>query len=235
MSLWKKLFGSETQTNKTEKVYKSIDNVGTYYTDHRKVDAAWQAQGMMLGKGNKIDLHVFYKEGVMDKEVISKGSPFTCYLFTTEVAARNGLSSISFIKVASDTNEFISLETLEFGCYDTETNGLWEVIIWGENYTIDLFEESNTKLSAAGGNKKGERKPEESTRSKPKVNIQSGKATYVRKDVNGSNTYEIYKAPSKSVALEFLKTKSVTKQLYYVIVETPEGNWGKDKDGIYKE
>jgi hypothetical protein len=98
-----------------------------------------------------------------------------------------------------------------------------------------MFEESNTKLSAAGGNKKGERKPVENTRSKTKVSNLDGKTTYVRKDVKGPNTYEIYKAPSKSVALEFLKMKPVTKSLYYVIVETPEGNWGKDIDGIYQE
>ena len=220
---------------KKDKIYKSSDNSGTYYTDHRKVDAAWQAQGMMLGKGNKVDLNVVYADKVVNKEVISKGSPFICYTFTTEEAARKGLSSLSFIKIASDTNEFISLETLEFGCYDTGTNGLWEVIMWGESFTYDMFEESNTKLSEAGGNKKGDRKPAENTLSKPKASNITGKTTYVRKDVKGPNTYEIYKAPSKAAGLEFLKMKTVTKSLYYVIVETPEGNWGKDKDGIYKE
>jgi predicted Zn-ribbon and HTH transcriptional regulator len=223
------------QSDKKEKVYKSIDNVGTAYTDHRKVDSAWQAQGMFVGKGNKVDLNVVSEDKVVNKEVISKGSPFICYTFTTEETARNGLSSLSFIKIASDTNEFISLETLEFGCYDSGTNGLWEVIIWGDSFTSEMFEESNTKLSAAGGNKKGERKPVENTRSKTKVSNLDGKTTYVRKDVKGPNTYEIYKAPSKSVALEFLKMKPVTKSLYYVIVETPEGNWGKDIDGIYQE
>jgi hypothetical protein len=235
MSFWKKLFGSETQSDKKEKVYKSIDNVGTSYKDYRKVDAAWQAQGMIVGKGNTVDLNIIYQDKVVNKEVISKGSPFICYTFTTQEAARTGMSSISFIKIASDTNEFISLETLEFGCYDTEKNGIWEVIIWGDSFTIEMFEESDTKFSVAGGSKKGERKPDENTRSKPKASKPSGKATYVRKDVKGSNTYEIYKAPSKSVALEYLKTKPVTKPLYYVIVETPEGNWGKDIDGIYQE
>jgi hypothetical protein len=231
MSLWKKLFGSKTKSNKKEKIYKSNDNVGTSYTDYRKVDSAWQAQGMMLAKGSTINLNI----NLGDKVVISKGNPFICYTFTTEEAAKNGFSSLSFIKIASDTNEFISLETLEFGCYDTETNGVWEVIIWGESFTSEMFEESNIKLSAAGGKKKGERKPDESTQKTPKASIRTGKVKYSSTIVNGANTYEVYKAPSKAVALEYLKTKSVTKPLYYVIVETPEGNWGKDINGIYQE
>lgn len=232
MSLWKKLFSSGKQSNKKEKAYKFSDNLGTTYTDHKKVSAAWMAQGMMLDKGNKITIYNDKGESI---ETESKGRPFISYTFKIQDAARKGLSSLSFIKIASDTNEFISLETLEFGCYEAETKGLWEVIIWGDSFTSEMFEESSTKLSAAGGNKKGERKPAENTRSKPKESNQSGKATYVSKDVKGSNTYEIYKAPSKSVALEYLKTKPVTKSLYYVIVETPEGNWGKDIDGIYQE
>lgn len=46
-------------------------------------------------------------------------------------------------------------------------------------------------------------------------------------------TYEVYKAKSKQEALAFLKTKSVDKQYYYIEVETPEGNFGRDINGIY--
>lgn len=232
MSLWKKLFSSGKESNKREKVYKSNDNLGTTYTDHKKVSAAWMAQGMMVGKGSKITIYSDKGESI-EKE--SKGHPYICYTFNTEDAARKGLSSISFIKIASDTNEFISLETLEFGCYETETKGQWEVIIWGENFTSDMFEESNKKLSAAGGKKKGERVPTKKTQSKPKTSTRKGKVKYIRTNVQGPNTYEVHEAPSKEVALEFLKNKTVTKGRYYVIVETPEGNWGKDINGIYQE
>jgi len=37
---------------------------------------------------------------------------------------------------------------------------------------------------------------------------------------------------SKEVALAFLRDRTVRKRLYYV-VETPEGNWGPDIDGVY--
>jgi hypothetical protein len=47
--------------------------------------------------------------------------------------------------------------------------------------------------------------------------------------------YEVYEARNKQDALAFLETKNVTQELHYVIVETPEGNWGKDKMGVFKE
>lgn len=50
-----------------------------------------------------------------------------------------------------------------------------------------------------------------------------------------TTTYEMYRAKTAQEAREFLDTKSVAKKLYYVVVETPEGNWAKDIDGMYKE
>jgi hypothetical protein len=50
-----------------------------------------------------------------------------------------------------------------------------------------------------------------------------------------SCTYEMHKAKTAQEAREYLETKDVTKRLYYVVVETPEGNWAKDIDGMYKE
>ena len=48
-------------------------------------------------------------------------------------------------------------------------------------------------------------------------------------------TYEVYRAKTAQQAREFLEGKTVTEKLYYVVVETPEGNWGKDIKGMYKE
>ena len=48
-------------------------------------------------------------------------------------------------------------------------------------------------------------------------------------------TYEVYRAKTAQQAREFLEGKTVTEKLYYIVVETPEGNWGKDIKGMYKE
>ena len=101
MSFFKKLFGS----SQDDKVYKSSDNVGTTYSDHNKVDAAWQAQGMMFGKGAKVHMTTNTPEGVIEKDIVSKGRPFICYTYDNEQAAREGMSSLSFIKTANDTHE----------------------------------------------------------------------------------------------------------------------------------
>jgi hypothetical protein len=50
-----------------------------------------------------------------------------------------------------------------------------------------------------------------------------------------TNTYEVYTSPSKADALAFLESKSITQPLFAIVVETPEGNWSKDKGGFYQE
>lgn len=55
----------------------------------------------------------------------------------------------------------------------------------------------------------------------------------VRNSWSDECTYEVYKANSKEQALAFLKTKTVTKKLYYIEVETPEGSFGRDINGMY--
>lgn len=48
-------------------------------------------------------------------------------------------------------------------------------------------------------------------------------------------TYEIYRGTSKESALRFLEEREVNKTLYYIIVDTAEGSYGRDIDGIYRE
>lgn len=52
--------------------------------------------------------------------------------------------------------------------------------------------------------------------------------------LGGVCTYEVYTSKKKLDALRFLENKEVTKKSYFVEVETPEGNWGKDYFGIYE-
>lgn len=61
------------------------------------------------------------------------------------------------------------------------------------------------------------------------------KAKFKEKTVQGKFTYEIYTAAGKDDAMEFLKAKTTPPDFYYIVVETPEGNWGLDRDGIYQE
>lgn len=53
--------------------------------------------------------------------------------------------------------------------------------------------------------------------------------------VTGVDTYEEWTAPTASAARAYLHTRTVLDQQYYIVVETPEGNWGKDRNGMYEE
>lgn len=52
--------------------------------------------------------------------------------------------------------------------------------------------------------------------------------------VNGC-IYVVYTGPNKCMADIFLDMQLVVEPLVYVIVETPEGNFGKDIDGTFNE
>jgi phage FluMu protein Com len=58
---------------------------------------------------------------------------------------------------------------------------------------------------------------------------------FVCKEKKENSTYEVYKGTDAESAKTFLLTNRVTKKLYYIIVETPEGNWGMDVKGLYLE
>jgi hypothetical protein len=47
--------------------------------------------------------------------------------------------------------------------------------------------------------------------------------------------YRIHKAPDSASAKAFLEKNSITQKLYYLVVETPEGNYCRDIQGIYRE
>lgn len=58
---------------------------------------------------------------------------------------------------------------------------------------------------------------------------------YKERETTDGNTYEIYVAPNKSVALSFLRETEVKEERKYVVVETPEGSFGKDMIMVFDE
>jgi ssDNA-binding Zn-finger/Zn-ribbon topoisomerase 1 len=58
---------------------------------------------------------------------------------------------------------------------------------------------------------------------------------YIRTDKSQSGTYEVYSCTDAESAKTFLEKKKVEKELYYIVVETPQGNWGLDIKGLYLE
>jgi hypothetical protein len=52
-------------------------------------------------------------------------------------------------------------------------------------------------------------------------------------EVKGKYSYEYYAASSAEEAKLYLSHREVTQPMYYIQVETPEGIWGLDKEGLY--
>ena len=63
----------------------------------------------------------------------------------------------------------------------------------------------------------------------------STRVVFVREDRTDLGTFLTYKGPSKSDAMAFLSEQSITQPSYYIVVETPDGNFGKDIQGFYVE
>jgi len=69
----------------------------------------------------------------------------------------------------------------------------------------------------------------------PIVSENRRKVVFIREDKDNNNIWVVYKAPTKVDAMAFLSKITVDQPFYFVVVETPEGNYGRDKDGIYHE
>lgn len=57
------------------------------------------------------------------------------------------------------------------------------------------------------------------------------------KEMDDGKRYEVYRSNTKAIALEFLNSISTTEipKLFHIIVETPQGNVGKNTEGVFDE
>ena len=213
-----RLFGKKKEDRTARKgnnqpVLTEKDNVGTRQETLDQAIAYWNMRNMR-----------------------QKFDPFVLYVFTKEADARDSLLDLDCIHKAHDTGKIICTEPLIFGYYRTESEH-YEAIIAGENLTHELWQKAKDIFEKHGGRRKNDQEPEKQTLTKTtKAKELTDKVKLIRKymERNGSY-YEVYKCDDAELAKDFLMTKSVNKQQYYIVVETPMGNWGMDIKGLYKE
>ncbi|MFG0333152.1 MAG: hypothetical protein ACF8TS_07310 [Maioricimonas sp. JB049] len=180
--------------------------------------------------------------------------PYLLYLFDDARAARQALLEVPVIHAARDSGELICTKTLTFGHYRSQ-EGRIEAIIAGWELTPELFETAKAAFRRHGGTPRndGELSPTATTKgpAHPPVRTSvwqklfggdsaSPKVRRVKKFTRPNLlgmpcTYHIYRAPDARTAKEFLLKNPVSQPMFYIVVETPEGSWGRDKDGIYEE
>ena len=170
----------------------------------------------------------------------AKHEPFVLYTFDDERAARAALLDLPCIHLAEDSGSLICTEVLVFGCYATE-QGKYEAIVCGDLLTPELWQAARDAFVNHGGSRKNEQEPDQ--RASPNAGLGAGdpqKVVFVREDrrpgaIGGTYVYRIHRAPDAASALAFLELHPITRELYYLVVETPEGNYARDIGGIYKE
>jgi len=225
MSFLRKMFGKKVNESEQPRTFTEKDNRGTRHETMDFAVAYWTTRMTSPRK-----------------------DPFVLYHFDVEKDAREALLELPCIQVATDSGKLICTEMLIFGYYQTGVpenwaiTGKYEAIICGDELTHDLWEQAKASFIKHGGRPKGqgELEPEKRAIPSPKSKVpQPSKVVFVREDrqnkMGATFVYRIYKAPDAASAKAFLEQNPVTKQLFYIVVETPEGNYSRDIQGIYKE
>ncbi len=168
----------------------------------------------------------------------TRKDPFVMFTFSKTEDARKALLDLPCIHLARDSNKLICTEPLIFGYYEIE--GMHEAVLGGADLTHDLWEQARASFTKHGGTRKNDQEPEKPrAAAPPRKAAQPENIVFLREEpkhgMGGTAIYRIHKGTDKESALAFLKQNPVTQQLLYLVVETPDGNYCRDIQGIYKE
>jgi len=163
---------------------------------------------------------------------------FVMYTFDNDGDAQKALLELPCIHVAQDTQKLICTEVLIFGYYKTE-QGKYEAVVCGDDLTYALWQQAKESFAKNGGQRKNDLEPEKRATPVKAKEAKPAKVKFVREDrvqqYGATMIYRVHKAPDAASAKAFLEQNPVTKQFYYIVVETPEGNYCRDIQGMYKE
>ena len=165
--------------------------------------------------------------------------PHIFYLFASKDVAVIALSAVSCISVANDTGKLVSSEVLTFGVFEAAPN-TWGSLLAGKSLSHALWSEAKSSFTKHGGKSRREEAPAKSIAPAPNFAPTSASLVqfaYERNDIvaGAPATYRHHTGPSKSSAIDWLKTQSVTRPSYFLVVETPEGTFARDIQGIFEE
>lgn len=209
-------FGNFFKKGQPAKLFNEKDNLGTRQDTLSLANSYWKSR------------HLYQKI-----------EPYVLYVFEHEKDARKALESLDCIHTANDTGNLICTETLIFGDYKTD-DGKYEAIICGEDLTHKMWESAIKNFTRHNGKRKNDIEPGNKAKSDSKTdNLNLGKIIYIREDIKlvqgQTMIYRIYKGHNAASAKAFLEKNPVAKEFYYLVVETPDGNYCRDNLGMYKE
>lgn len=168
----------------------------------------------------------------------TRKAPFVMYVFENEGDARRALLELPWIHEGADSGKLISTEVLIFGYWRRKHDGKYEAVVLGDDLTHDMWERAKASFAKHRGHRKNDLEPSpDSVKSVPAP--ETGQVAFVREErqngPGGVCTYRIHRGTNAASAKMFLRDHTVSRPLYYLVVETPDGNYCRDVDGIYKE
>jgi len=213
MNILKGLFGKQTKT-----AYVENDNLGTRHDMLDLATGYWMARMSSATK-----------------------DPFVLYDFKTEAEARDALLDLPCIHVAEDSGKLICTETVIFGYYPTK-EGTYEAVICGSDLSHDLWAAAKDSFIRHNGKPRGQGELEPEVRKPPAPAAKParpGKVVFVnetrQQQMGITFIYRNHKGPDAVSAKAFLQQNRVTEPNYYIRVETPEGVFCQDIQGMYTE
>jgi hypothetical protein len=199
-----------------------------------KQGAASQAQKFFKGRGK------LQKDFWSMAEEDPDNFKYVAYRFPTIEEARKALVQLSYITEATG-GELKCLKDILFGFYPHQEK--FVSFVGGPALHYALWREASAIFPELPGAEYFRVSPA------PDVHLEIPDIEALLRDENlqvshvenregegdDYSQYYVYRAPNKLNAIEFLKRVNVQEPGVHVLVETPEGTWGKDENGIYQE
>ncbi|EGV15836.1 hypothetical protein [Thiocapsa marina] len=235
MSIWSCWFGAKAKASAGARLLER-DNLGTRYETHDRVHAFWTPY------------------------ILSRPSfPFLFYNMPSREAAMAALLELEPFGVAADSGKPISTEVLSFGVYPRDDGGAapWGLMLAGERVTAALYDAAVASCTAHGGSDpRLSERPPETTATAARAAPSQEAVTFEREEQvdmlaqmeamgirvvadealsQSVATKRHYRGPDQASAIAFLQTHPVNEPFFYLMVHTPEGVFGRDKDGIFDQ
>lgn len=195
--------------------YTEADNVGTRQETMSQATAYW----------------------LYERPGLSRAPQFALFIMPSAQSARAALLELPFIHEASDSKKLICERIMAFGyypvTYEGAPTGTCEALVSGMDLTLAEFNQAEAAFTKHGGKCKNSDAPDSSVKA-PSGAANAKSVKYREKLVKNGATYEVYAAPNQASAVAFLKGKRVAQGQYYIFVDTPEGSFGRDINGIYQ-
>jgi hypothetical protein len=242
VSIWHSLFSRKSKVGQKQVGNNNKPSQSPYKMDSAKGEVKTPVAKTFTEKDNLGSRHDTYSQASsywMARITSPKKDPFTMFIFDDADSARKALLELPCINLAEDSHQLICTEVLIFGYYPVD-GGKFEALICGDDLTHELWEQARTSFARYGGRCKNELEPEKHLlRTQSQQVTWTGDVVFIREDrkqsMGKTMIYRIYKGTNASSAQAFLRQHPVDKQFLYIVVETPEGNYCRDIQGMYKE